>query len=120
MQLGQLFSSVRRWGAVAAPKLSRFGHTAANVLSRVGNVGHMIANKGGQLIDSLDKTPLGQNPQAAALFGGARALLRDVDIGAGFASRAAAQGNKALAQYDQRVLPAAQKYLSSDFERRRG
>jgi hypothetical protein len=120
MQLGQLFSNVRRWGAVTAPKLSRFGHTATNVLSRVGNIGQMIAQKGGQFIDTLDKTPLGQNPEAAAVFGAGRALLRDVGIGANFASRAAAQGNRVLTQYDQKVLPAAQKYLSSDFERRRG
>lgn len=119
MQFGQLFSNARRWGAVAAPKISRFGHTAANILSKAGDVGHMLAVKGGQVVNFLDKTPLGQNPEAAALFGGARALLRDVDIGSGFASRAGVQGNRALNVYDQTVLPAAQKYLSSNFEKAR-
>jgi hypothetical protein len=120
MQFGQVFSNARRFGAVSAPKISRFGHTATQFLSRAGDIGHQLAVRGGQVVNFIDKTPIGQNPEAAAVLGGARALLRNVDIGSGFASRAAAQGDRALQAYDQRVLPAAQKYLTSNFEKQRG
>lgn len=120
MQFGQLFSNARRFGAVSAPKISRFGHTATQFLSKAGDVGHQLAVRGGQVVNFLDKSPLGQTPQAAMVLGGARALLRNVDIGSGIASKAATQGERALQAYDQRVLPAAQKYLTSNFEKQRG
>ena len=117
MQFGQLFSNGRRWGATTAPKLSRWGHTATSFLSRAADAGRMIATHGGQVVDALDRSPIGQVPQAAAALGGARALLRGVGAGAGLASRAATQGDRALQAYDQKVLPVAQRYLSSNFEK---
>lgn len=119
MPFGRLTSNARRFGAIAAPRLSRFGHTAASFLTRAGNAGSMLATRGAQVVDALDKTPLGANPEAAALFGGARALLRDVALGAGVAQKVGMRGEQALQRFDRTALPAAQKYLSSDFEKPR-
>lgn len=119
MQFGQLYSKARRFGSIAAPKISRFGHVATNTLARAGEIGRMVASTGGKLVDALDHSPLGANPTAAAAFGGARSALRAVDMASNMASRGAAQGSRALSAYDKTVLPAAQKYLSSNFEKPR-